>query len=36
VVGEDEPVTLRFLIEDYLAHKRWHFNQLKAGSMAHG
>jgi hypothetical protein len=36
VVGEDEPVTLRFLIEDYLAHQRWHFNQLKAGSMAHG
>jgi len=33
-VGEDEPVTLRFLIEDYLAHQRWHFNQLKAGPLA--
>jgi len=32
-VGEDEPVTLRFLIEDYLAHQRWHFKQLKAGPL---
>jgi hypothetical protein len=32
VVGENEPVTLQFLIEDYLAHQRWHFNQLKASS----
>ena len=29
-VGEDEPVTLRFLIEDYLRHQHWHFKQLKA------
>jgi hypothetical protein len=29
-VGENDPVTLRFLIEDYLAHQRWHFNQLEA------
>jgi hypothetical protein len=28
VVGENEPVTLRFLIEDYLEHQRWHFAQL--------
>jgi hypothetical protein len=28
VVGDDAPVTLRFLIEDYLAHQRWHFAQL--------
>ncbi len=30
VVGKDAPVTLRFLIEDYLRHHRWHFNQLRA------
>jgi hypothetical protein len=35
-VGEDEPVTLRFMIEDYLAHQRWHFKQLKAGSLTQG
>lgn len=29
-VGDDEPVTLRFLIEDYLRHQRWHFKQLQA------
>jgi hypothetical protein len=29
-VGDDKPVTLRFLIEDYLAHQQWHFLQLKA------
>ena len=28
VVGGNEPVTLRFLIEDYLEHQRWHFAQL--------
>jgi hypothetical protein len=28
IVGADAPVTLRFLIEDYLAHQRWHFAQL--------
>ncbi len=32
IVGEDAPVTLRFLIEDYLTHQRWHFDQLKAAS----
>ena len=30
VVGDDEPVTLRFLIEDYLDHQRGHFKQLAA------
>jgi len=30
VVGDDEPVSLRFLIEDYLRHQRWHLAQLKA------
>jgi hypothetical protein len=28
VVGDNAPVTLRFLIEDYLVHQRWHFAQL--------
>ncbi|MGD0890752.1 MAG: DinB family protein [Terracidiphilus sp.] len=32
IVGDDAPVTLRFLIEDYLAHQRWHFDQLAAGA----
>jgi hypothetical protein len=27
-VGAGEPVTLRFLVEDYLRHQRWHFAQL--------
>ena len=31
VIGDDEPVTLRFVIEDYLRHQKWHFEQLKAG-----
>ena len=30
VVGDDAPVTLRFLIEDYLSHQRHHFAQLTA------
>ena len=30
VVGDDAPVTLRFLIEDYLNHQRGHFTQLAA------
>jgi hypothetical protein len=30
VVGDDAPVTLRFLIEDYLNHQRGHFMQLAA------
>ena len=28
VVGDHEPVTLRFLFEDYLTHQRGHFAQL--------
>jgi hypothetical protein len=32
VVGESAPVTLRFLIEDYIRHQRHHFAQLKTGS----
>jgi hypothetical protein len=32
VVGDNAPVTLRFLIEDYLAHQRWHFAQLTGSS----
>ena len=30
VRGSDAPVTLRFLIEDYIGHQRWHFKQLAA------
>ena len=30
VVGEDSPVTLQFLIEDYITHQRWHLKQLLA------
>jgi len=29
-VGDDAPVTLRFLIEDYVHHQQGHFTQLKA------
>jgi hypothetical protein len=29
-VGEKAPVTLRFLIDDYLRHQRWHLSQLQA------
>ena len=32
VVGDDAPVTLQFLIEDYVRHQRWHLKQLLAGS----
>jgi DinB superfamily len=28
VVGDNAAVTLRFLIEDYVQHQRWHFSQL--------
>jgi hypothetical protein len=28
VVGEDAPVTLRFLIEDYIHHQKWHLAQI--------
>lgn len=30
-VGDDDPVTLRFLIEDYVAHQQHHFRQITAG-----
>ena len=30
VLGGEAPVTLRFLIEDYITHQRWHLNQLFA------
>jgi hypothetical protein len=30
VMDADAPVTLRFLIEDYVAHQRWHLKQLQA------
>jgi len=33
-VGADAPVSLRFLIEDYLAHQHWHFAQLAPGGQA--
>jgi hypothetical protein len=32
VVGPEAPVTLRFLIEDYVAHQRWHLKQLMSGT----
>lgn len=31
-VGTDAPVTLRFLIEDYLAHQKHHFSQITTGT----
>jgi hypothetical protein len=31
VIGDDAPVTLRFLIEDYVGHQRWHMKQLTSG-----
>ena len=30
VVGGESPVTLRFLIEDYIEHQLWHLKQLTA------
>jgi hypothetical protein len=30
IVGDNAPVTLRFLVEDYLAHQYWHLAQLTA------
>jgi hypothetical protein len=33
VVGDEAPVTLRFLIEDYIAHQRWHLAQITSGTM---
>jgi hypothetical protein len=32
VMDADTPVTLRFLIEDYVVHQRWHLKQLLAAS----
>jgi len=29
-VGDDAPVTLQFLIEDYIAHQLWHLKQVTA------
>lgn len=31
-VGDDDPVTLRFLIEDYVRHQQWHLRQLQGGT----
>lgn len=31
-VGDDTAVTLRFLIEDYLSHQRWHLKQMTTGT----
>jgi len=31
-VGENEPVTLRFLIEDYIAHQQHHLAQIRCPS----
>ena len=33
-VGDDAPVTLRFLVEDYIAHQKWHLGQINAGVTA--
>jgi hypothetical protein len=32
VLDADAPVTLRFLIEDYVRHQRWHLNQIEEHS----
>jgi len=32
IVGDDAPATLRFLIEDYLRHQRWHVGQMTSGA----
>jgi hypothetical protein len=34
VVGDNAPVTLRFLVEDYFRHQRWHLAQLNAPAPA--
>jgi len=31
-VGEDAQVTLRFLIEDYVRHQKWHLEQISTGA----
>jgi hypothetical protein len=30
VVGDGQPVSLRFLITDYIRHQKWHLKQLQA------
>jgi hypothetical protein len=34
LVGDDPPVTLEFLVRDYIAHQRWHLQQILTGTMA--
>jgi hypothetical protein len=34
IVGDDQPVSLGFLIQDYVDHQRWHLNQLGQGLAA--
>ena len=34
IVGDNEPVTLCFLIEDYIEHQRWHMNQITTQPIA--
>jgi hypothetical protein len=29
-IGENAPVTLRFVVEDYFRHQRWHLQQFTA------
>ena len=33
-VGDSAPVTLQFLVEDYLSHQRWHLAQIETPSGA--
>jgi hypothetical protein len=33
-VGDDTPVTLQFLIEDYVRHQKWHLKQIQAAALA--
>jgi hypothetical protein len=33
VMADESPVTLRFLIEDYVVHQHWHMKQLWAGEI---
>lgn len=30
ILGDEAPVSLRFLIEDYIVHQHWHLKQLKS------
>ena len=32
VVGDEAPVTLRFLVEDYVRHQYWHLRQVTTGA----